>query len=242
MLPERAAAPLREYVRTGGTLVAEARLGWNNEKGVAADRIPGMGLWEVMGCRETDVQTGAKGRTTLTWTGGDSAISAAGASIPARWYEETLEPLSPDARVVAKFPNGAAAAVESKYGKGRTLMLGSYVSAAYQTSPSDEAARFFAGLLAWAGVAEPVQVTGGSPQEIEVKMLESGSDILLFVFQHGSGQGDVVVTPRMSLAGYAVSDLVTGARVEVGSGNRLRKRLNARDVWVLRLRPSAAGN
>lgn len=238
MLPERAAGPLREYVRAGGTLVAEARLGWNNEKGLAADRIPGMGLWEVMGCRETDVQTGAKGRTTLTWTG-DAAISAAGATIPARWYEETLEPLSPDARVVAKFPNGAAAAVESKYGKGRTLMLGSYVSAAYQTTPSEEASRFFAGLLSWAGVAEPVQVTGGS-QDVEVKMLESGSDILMFVFQHGAGQEeDVIVTPRLNLSGYEISDLVTGERVTVGSGNRLRKRLRSRDVWILRMRPRA---
>ena len=53
MLPEAAADTLKAYVRSGGHLVAEARLGWSNERGMATDRIPGMGLWEVMGCRET---------------------------------------------------------------------------------------------------------------------------------------------------------------------------------------------
>ena len=60
MLPEAAAPVLTRYVEAGGTLVAEARLGWSNERGNASDRIPGMGLWELMGCRETAVQTGAK--------------------------------------------------------------------------------------------------------------------------------------------------------------------------------------
>ena len=54
---------------TEGHLVAEARLGWSNEKGSASPTIPGMGLDEVMGCRETDVKTGQAGRTVLKWTG-----------------------------------------------------------------------------------------------------------------------------------------------------------------------------
>ena len=46
----------------------------------------------------------------------------------------------------------------STYGKGRTLMLGSYVSAAAQSTPSAAAERFFAGLLEWAGVTLPLMV------------------------------------------------------------------------------------
>ena len=61
MLPARTAAELREYVRAGGALVLEARAGWNDERGHAADVIPGLGLAEVAGARETDVQTVAKG-------------------------------------------------------------------------------------------------------------------------------------------------------------------------------------
>ena len=133
MIPASSATELKEYVRQGGHLVAEARLGWSNEKGSSSPTIPGMGLHEVMGSRETDVQTGKAGRTILKWTGSDLPGFNAGETLQARWYEETLEPLGAQAHVVATFPNGNAAAVISEYGKGKTLMLGSYVGAAYET-------------------------------------------------------------------------------------------------------------
>ena len=86
-----------------------------------------MGLWEVMGCRETAVQTADRGndrgRTSLRWTDAARPGMSAGDQLPARWYEETLEPLSNDARVVARFANDAAAAVASSYGRGKTLLL-----------------------------------------------------------------------------------------------------------------------
>jgi beta-galactosidase len=204
MLPEAAAAPLKEYVRDGGALVAEARMGWSNESGQASDRIPGMGLWEVMGCRETAVQTGERGRTTIEWL-------ANGDRIPARWYEETLEPVSEHAKVVAKFADGRAAAVESAFGKGRTLTIGSYVSAAYESTPSRETERFYAGLLDWAGVELPVTVSDG---KIEVRMLKSGAHQLLFVFNHEKHSVDAVVT--------------------VKGGEPLRKRMEANEVWFVR--------
>ena len=56
-----AAAELREYVRAGGSLVLEARAGWNDESGRAASVIPGLGLAEVVGAREADVQTVGRG-------------------------------------------------------------------------------------------------------------------------------------------------------------------------------------
>jgi beta-galactosidase len=238
MLPEKAAGPLREFVGNGGALVAEARLGWNNERGLAADRIPGMGLWEVMGCRETEVQTGAKGRTEIRWTGTGLAGFAAGALLPARWYEETLEPLRPDARVVAEFPNGAAAAVLSQYGKGKTLMLGSYVSAAYQTTPSPDAARFFESLLGWAGVDLPLTATGG----VEARLLESGPDRLLFVFNHASAPADAAITLHdAQTRRFTATDLIAQQPVAFASAGsaplELRRRIGPRDVWVIRLSP-----
>lgn len=204
MMPERAAAVLREYVSGGGALVAEARMGWNNERGRAAERIPGMGLWEVTGCRETDVQTGEKGRTTLTWL-------ETGDKLAARWYEETLEPLSPAARIVARFPDGRAAAVASTYGKGKTLMLGSFVSAAYQTTPTAEVERFYRSLVDWAGVQLPAVVERGG---VEVRYLESGGRTLVFAFNHARQPVD---------AAFRIK------------GRRLERHLEAQDVWFTTL-------
>ncbi len=234
LLPEAAAPALKQYVENGGALVAEARLGWNNERGYASDRIPGMGLWELMGCRETAVQVGARGRTELRWTGSDIPGLHAGDALPARWYEETLEPLRDDARIVARFADGRAAAVASRFGKGNTIMLGSYVSAAYVNAASPVTERFYAGLLEWAGVTLPV--AEATPQ-VEVRLLESGSERLAFIFHHAPQAGDVSVGLRLP-GGWRATDLVSGAAVAAVPANgvvRVAKRMAPSEVWVIRL-------
>jgi beta-galactosidase len=235
MLPEASVAPLKEYVRQGGTLVSEARMGWNNERGFASERIPGMGLWELMGCRETAIQTGERGRTALRWADSEIPGLRAGEALPARWYEETLEPTSDAARIVARFADGASAAVASTYGRGKTLMLGSYVSAAYANAPSKEAERFYRGLLAWSGVVLPATASGGA---LEVRTLEAGSDTLLFVFNHDKQAVDANVGWRTPAGVYSALDLVESRSVETerdGEFLRLKKQLDPSGVWVVRL-------
>lgn len=232
MLPEASAAVLRRYVEQGGTLVAEARLGWTNERGIASDRIPGMGLWEVMGCRETDVQTGEKGLASLRWTGTGSPGLASGSSLRARWYEETLEPLGPQAKVVAEFPGGRPAAVISRFGKGKTLMLGSYVSAAYQSVPTPEGERFFLSLLDWAGVSRTARTMSGG---VEVRTLQSGQETLLFVFNHAkTSVGAEFQLPERNAKAV---DLETGEPITPVGPMRFRKTMPSQGVWVMRLTP-----
>ncbi len=229
MIPEKSAAVFRQYVSAGGALVSEARLGWNNERGRASDRIPGIGLWEVMGCREVAVETGTNGRTRLRWTGNGVLPGLAdGSMLPARWYEERLEPLTPNAKVVAQFGDGTPAAVASTFGRGKTLMLGSFVSAAYQTTPTQEAENFFVSLLRWAGVEPPVDVSG---MRAEVRTLESGRDTLLFVFNHGNTPGEARVD-MSALRAASVRDLLSGKTLQPGP---LTVPLRARDVRVFRL-------
>jgi beta-galactosidase len=240
MMPEAAAGVLREYVNAGGTLVAEARLGWNNERGHAADRIPGLGMWEVMGARETAIETGVNGRTELRWTGTGIPGVQQGDRLAARWYEETLEPIGPQARAVAEFADGSAAAVQSQYGRGKTLMLGSYVSAAYQSTPTPDVERFYAGLLTWAGVTMPVEVSGAT---LEVRYLESGADILMFVFNHGAAKASATVSLRVPGGAYVATDLVANAAAPIVNGSgvvRLDVSLDAQDVRVFRLSRAAA--
>jgi beta-galactosidase len=235
MLPAAAAAELREYVRGGGALVAEARAGWNDERGRAADTIPGLGLAEVMGARETDVQTVEKGQAALRAEAGLPGLLP-GERLAGRWYEESLEPLAPGARVVARFASGAPAAVASAYGKGKTLMLGSYVSAGYASQPEEAGRRFFDGLLDWAGVARPVGVSG---DPVEVRLLESGRDQLVFVFNHAAAPATATVRLQLPRAGRSVHDLLSGEAASVtatASGVEWRGTLPARDVRVLHVR------
>jgi beta-galactosidase len=195
MLPQAAGAKLAAYVRNGGALVAEARAGWNNEHGFAAEIIPGMGLHEVFGCRETAVQSPPGRKTRLRWEDGKE--------LPGIVYEETLEPTLPKARVVARFPSGASGAVESTYGKGKTLALGSFVSAPYERERDPELRRFFENLLTWAGVERPFSLKG----DAEVRMLESGNHRLLFAFNHSAKAASIEIGFASPLRAV---DLVSG--------------------------------
>ncbi|MFN7995121.1 MAG: beta-galactosidase [Bryobacteraceae bacterium] len=236
MIPAASANEFKEYVRSGGTLVAEARLGWSSERGAASPTIPGMGLHEVMGCRETDVQTGAKGRTTLQWTSTDLPGLAPGESLPGVWYEETLAPLGSQARIAAKFSNGNAAAVISTYGKGKTLMLGSYLGSAYEKQRDPALGRFYAALLEWAGVTLPITTDPAA----EVRYLESGRDTLLFAFNHTAQGVEPAIRLRAKGGSYGGVDLVTGKSVDVSAEPgriMIRGKIGPSDVWVVRLTP-----
>lgn len=199
MLPEASVARLRDFVQRGGALVAEARAGWNNERGRAADVIPGLGLDEVLGVTETAVETVPKGAAAMVWNG---------ESLPGRWFKEVLKPKAAGARVIAAFEDGTPAAVESAYGSGKTLMLGTYVSAAYYADPRPAAERFFTWLLEWSGVERKLPVSG----PVEVRQLEAGRGRLTFLFHHGREAATVEfdVPPA-----YTLRDVETGEPVRV---------------------------
>jgi beta-galactosidase len=235
MFPEAAAPFLRRYVEQGGTLVTEARLGWNNERGLAADLIPGMGLADVVGAREVAVETAPGGRTTIRWTSDLLPGLTSGAVLPGRWYKEVLEPTSPAARTVAVYEDGSPAAVVSSFGKGRTLCVGTYLSAAYQTGPTPEAAAFFAALLDWAGVSRPVTVTGS---DLEVRHLESTRHVLLFALNHGTSRADARITLRRPISGDTAFDLIAGRDVPLGRADgavSLTVQLDPGMVMVVRM-------
>ncbi len=239
MIPSESAVPFREYVNNGGALVAEARLGWNDEHGTASETIPGLGLYEVMGCRETAVQIGTKGRTRLRWTSTVFAGMRPGDELAARWYEETLGPIGPQAQVVAQFPDGGAAAVLSTYGRGKTLMLGSYVGAAYETLREPATARFYEAVLDWAGVERPVGANDG----IEVRWLESGQDTLVFVFNHQAKAQETSIELRLPDGQYRGTDISNGRGVGASRQNgriRMRQMIAPGDVWVVKLEPAAS--
>jgi beta-galactosidase len=232
MIPEAAAAALTEYVRAGGALVVEARAGWNNERGWASDTIPGLGLHRALSCRETAAQTVP--HPELLWVSDRIPGLKPGDRLPGRLFEETLEPVLPNGRLVARFASGAPAAVMGSFGRGRTLTIGSYVSAAYDSGHDATLQRFFAGLLDWAGVARPAAVSGG---EAEVRLLEAGADRLVFVFNHQPQPADLTVTLRLPGGEYSATDLVTGEPVPMTAPLRLSRRIAGKDVWVVRLSP-----
>src|SRR5581483_9148666 len=124
----------------------------------------------------------------------------------------------------------------STYGKGKTLMLGSYLGSAYEKQRDPALARFYAALLDWVGVASPVTVEPAA----EVRYLESGRDTLLFAFNHNAKAVEPAIRLRAGAGSYNGVDLVTGKPVDVAAESgriMIRGKIEPSDVWVVRLMP-----
>ena len=182
MIDERAGRGLRSYVEHGGALVSEARLAWTDERGRATEIIPGMGLHEVCSCREASVPQSPSGKTEMTLATAFAGL-ASGDKVRGALYEEALEPLSDRASVVARFADGSAAMISSTFGKGKMLTIGTFLGAAYESDRDETLAKFLRGLVQWSGATIPAEV---SASDVEVRMLQSGAQRLVFLFNHAN--------------------------------------------------------
>jgi len=236
MINEASAHALRRFVEAGGTLVTEARLAWNDDTGRAREIIPGFGLHEVCGCRETAVQQTVTGKTEMTLAS-DFAGLKKGEKIMGALYEETLTPLRESTEVVATFADGSPAIVSSSFGKGRMVTIGTFLGNAYEIEGDETTARFIRGLLQWAGVASPV-VTSSS--QLEVRMLESGRSRIVFAFNHGDTI-DASIAVAMPEGTYQLRDLDSGERFELRSDGavRLEQKMPSQGVRVFTIELAA---
>ena len=151
-------------------------------------------------------------------------VTDGGERIKGRLYEETLRPLTENAKAILRFADGRAGAIESKYGKGKTITIGSYIGAAFAVKPDGAARKFLLGLLAWAGVQPELSMAG----DAEFRWLELGRERILFVFNHGSTAARV----QLNLPGrWSVRELVTGSPVT------LAPEIVPGAVWVARATP-----
>ncbi len=188
MVSESAAQALRQFVFSGGSLVAEARLAWNDERGRANDIIPGFGLHQVCACREAAVQMTASGKTDVVLDNGDR--------FKGLLYQETLE-----GKPIAHFADGSPAIVTHPFGKGQMMVIGTFLGTAYESDRDETLAKFIRSLLDWAQVK-----TGPSvPTGVELRILESGNERIVVAFNHGDAPADV------ALSGV---DLETGSKAD----------------------------
>jgi beta-galactosidase len=256
MLSRPVADALKAYVANGGTLIAEARPGWNDERGFANARIPGAGLDEVFGARESVLRVTEPLSMTIAPRVPPELVSLAGQDVPGSTYLETLAP-APGAQVIATAGNGEPVAVMNAFGKGRAVLLGTFVSAAFEQDPvkNATAGHLIAALARGAGVVARVKIAdalgergtkraaGEQPRkasergQIEARLMESDRALLLVAINHDTRPRRVTIELPADVPGGEWQDLETAEAVPVfssrDSGPRFEHAFAPRDVLVL---------
>src|SRR5260370_38564784 len=143
MLKKDTVAKLRKYVEQGGTLVSEGLPGYFGDHGRAGTVQPNLGLDQVFGAKEHYVEFTPDLLDNLT-------LEVQGQNIYGRYFLQDYE--AKGGQAVGHYANGRIAAVENRYGKGRTLLIGTFPGAGYYLHYSAASKAFFARLLELANV------------------------------------------------------------------------------------------
>jgi beta-galactosidase len=223
------------FIQNGGTVVAEARLAWNDERGFSSDEIPGMGLAKVFGAREKVIRPREKPEIVLEPNAGLPGL-APGTHALAEGFEEELEP-TPGAVVLARFADGAPAIVENTYGKGKAILVGSFLALAYQRQQTETTKQVLLALARHAGVTPEVTVTGDNTSQVEVRRLVGSGVQFLFAFNHGDRPADAKIALGLPWTVGDVRSLNDEQKVAFSQSDgrlTLSKQFSAGGIWVVR--------
>lgn len=214
MLTDEAANGVKKFVDEGGYVAAEARTAWNDERGYASERIPGMGLAEVFGVyedqvwmREEDLDFPVVDRqhpaTLPLGTGG---------KLTGFLYGSSFKPYAgSEIDILATFGlTGKPALTVHKYGDGEAMMIGTFLGLANHPELKPGNSAFIKGLADWAGVNRKVTSThdGSDSAIVDIQLQESEDGYLLFAINHAETEEEVSISLQMEEGGsYSVREL-----------------------------------
>jgi beta-galactosidase len=245
MLAQPVADALKAYVREGGTLISEARPAWNDARGFANPRIPGLGLDELFGAREKELRA-AEHVEMIVEALPDGPLSlVSGRTVAGLAFAEHLEITRQGTRVLARFPGGNGqpgdpAVVMSEYGRGRAVLIGSFPAAAFEADPDKarSSGDLLAALTALAGVAPDVRIAGGAGV-VETRILESQAAMMLIGINHAETPQKVTMTFGPDMPEAIWQNMETGGSVNFVAGPdgpTYTYSFRPRDVFVLMIK------
>jgi len=224
MLKHETVDALRKYVENGGNLISEGLPAYFGDHGRVGPLQPNYGLTEVFGAREDYVEFTPDLLENLT-------LEVKGHKLYGRYFLQEYAPQGGQA--VGHYSNTHVAAVEHRFGKGKTLLIGTFPGAGYYLHHSPEAKAFFAELLGWAGIEPRVRTNNSS---VQARLHSGAGGNYLWVVNPSLTGASVTVSLGGSAAQFnKAEDVWGGARVTI-KGREVSLTVPPRDAAVVALR------
>jgi beta-galactosidase len=123
------------------------------------------------------------------------------------------------------------AAIEHQFGKGKTLLIGTFPGGGYYLHHSPGARAFFAGLLKWAGVEQQLHTDNST---VQARLHQGPGGTYLWITNPSRAEAKVTVSlPRKSF--HAANDLWDTKPVSL-AGSQVIVAIPPRDAAVVALR------
>jgi beta-galactosidase len=221
LLKQSTADKLREYVANGGVLVSEGCPAYFGGGGSVGTTQPNLGLDAVFGARESYVQF----TPDLL---GKLALTVRGHAISGQYFLQEYE-LAGGTKA-GEYANGHIAAVEHTYGRGRTLLIGTFPGGGYFRNHGAGTREFFADLPGWAGVKPSL---AWDDRNVKIRLHRGAGGTYLWVVNPTRTARTVKVTLPSDFS--RAFDLWQESAAPSLSGRTLTTTVGERDSAVIRL-------
>ncbi|UCE07898.1 MAG: beta-galactosidase, partial [bacterium] len=240
MFTQKGAEGLKNYVENGGYVVAEARLAWNDERGYAAQAIPGLGLSSVFGVRETNIKMSDEVMMEII-DNSHTALSRLkkGDIVKGTYFAESIEPLKDsNTKILAHLDDNTPCIVASRFGNGETLFIGSFLGLANHPSSDPNNNQFLLGLIDWAKIDRPFTSShdGKTDNPVEIRLDENPEGYLLYIINHSNTTENISIELKVKSDGeFALRELCQQKNARFESLNKIltiNTKISQRDVEI----------
>jgi len=224
MMKQETVAKLRRYVEQGGTLISEGLPAYFGDHGHVGTVQPNYGLDELFGARESYVEF-------LPDLSDELMLEVKGAKIYGRYFRQDYELRGGTA--AGHHSNGSIAAVENKFGQGRTLLIGSFPGGGYYLHHAPATKNLFAGLLASAGVVQRLTTNDIS---VQARLHQGAGGTYLWVTNPTPDTRTVTVRFAPDTANFMSAEDIWGNQKTIVDAQQAKVEIPGRDVVVISLR------
>jgi beta-galactosidase len=212
VLNKEIAANIETFVREGGVVIGESYFaGWDLENGSHHTTVPGYALNKVFQVRQSIVSpAGGNGIIEIELSSDLPGIPKL-KKIRGSLVKETF--FVEGADILARFADGSPAITCASYGKGKAVLIGSYIGMPYFRSKHEANADLIAGLVAHTTDVSRPEIIGGSKVRVDVLTTTGGHTMLIVRNIERSSVSVQITVPN--LKPNAMKEIFTGEVLNV---------------------------
>jgi beta-galactosidase len=227
MLNAETVTKIADWVEDGGRLVSEGCPAYFGDLGRAGVVQPNLGLDQVFGAREDEVEFFAHliVQEDMRFRVGDGAGAACGL------YRQSYRPHG-GGSASGWYGDGSVAVIDNAYGKGRTRLVGTCPGLGYWQRGDEDSRAFFRSVLEWAGKQPAVR---SSAAQVTGRLHEGADGHYLWLVNNERRDVETQVEFADTLGTFVSHTVLWGDREVTRDGARLTVVVPAFDAVVLKL-------
>jgi beta-galactosidase len=224
MLKSETVAKLRKYVEQGGTLVSEGLPGYFGDHGHVGKVQPNYGLDEVFGAKESYVEFMPDISDGLMFQVNDSKIHG-------RYFRQGYK--LNGGTEAGQYLDGMTAAVQNKFGQGRTLLMGTFPGSGYYLHHDSATKDLFAGFLTLAGIVPTTKIDDA---KVQARLHQGTGGSFLWVTNPTRDSKTVRVGLSQAVGDFSTGEDIWGGQKVTVSDRQISVSVQGRDAAVIALR------